>query len=352
MNRKKRQLKRNGFFDYELRMNEVKKKITPLDKLDETIPWNYFEEELEQLFSNKEIKGPGGRPPYNRLFMFKILVLQKIYNLSDEQTEFQINDRLSFQSFLGLEGGDKVPDQNTIWDFRESLNLVGGAEKLFQRFEQFLREQDVIMKEGVIVDASFVEVPRQRNSRKENAAIKKGDIPAEWEKKPRKKSQKDVDARWTKKNNVVHYGYKNHIKIDKKSKIICFYKVTSASVHDVQVVAELIRDEDKKVYGDKAYRSASIESLLKKRGIESCIHEKGSRDHPLTDLQKKKNQQRTKVRARVEHVFGFMATSMSDTISRYIGLKRTEAAIGLKNLVYNLLRYAYIKRLKLAPNIS
>lgn len=338
-----------GFFDYELRMQAVKKKSTSLDRLNEIIPWDFFADELQTLFSLRTAKGPGGKPPFDRLLMFKVLVLQRYYNLSDEQTEFQINDRLSFQSFLGLQGAEKVPDQNTIWDFRELLNEFGGVDRLFSRFDEFLSEEHVVAKEGVIVDASFVEVPRQRNSRDENLSIKAGEVPEAWDEEPDKLKQKDTDARWTKKNNVSYYGYKNHVKADSRSKLILSYKTTDASVHDSQVIEDLLNDTDGIVYADNAYRSQQIEDSLKQRGIESRIHEKGVRNKPLNEKQKAMNKEKSKVRVRVEHIFGFMDNSMKDKVSRYIGLTRTEAAVGMKNLVYNLFRYEQIVRLDLIP---
>jgi len=339
-----------GFFDYELRMQAVKKKPTSLDRLNEIIPWDLFAEELSELFSQRQPKGLGGKPPFDRLLMFKILILQRYYNLSDEQMEYQINDRLSFQAFLGIQGAQKVPDQNTIWDFRELLKELGGVDRLFARFDKFLAAENVVAKEGVIVDASFIEVPKQRNSRDENSRIKEGEIPEEWKNEPGKLKQKDTDARWTKKNNVSYYGYKNHIKVDIKSKLVRTYKVTNASVHDSQILEELLDDDDGVVYADSAYRSEGIESSLGQRGIKSRIHEKATRSKALSEKQKAANREKSKTRARVEHVFGFMENSMKDNVGRYIGTKRTEAMAGMKNLVYNLFRYEQIKRLNLVPS--
>jgi hypothetical protein len=154
---------------------------------------------LDSSFA-KEQKGMGGRPPFDRVLMFKILVLQRYYNLSDEQTEFQIKDRFSFMDFLGLSLGDKVPNEKTIWLFKENISKSGLSQKLFNIFTDTLEYNGIIAKEGSIVDASFVEVPRQRNTRDENSDIKQGAIPIEFAKKDRngkrsKLAQKDCDAR-------------------------------------------------------------------------------------------------------------------------------------------------------------
>ena len=131
--------------------------------------------------------------------MFKILILQRYYNISDDQAEYQICDRLSFMRFLGLTLADDVPDSKTIWNFRERVTDLDLAEVLFELFIKELTKLNLIIHEGKIIDASFVEVPKQRNSREENKAIKEGNIPADWQNTSHKLAQKDTDARWTKK---------------------------------------------------------------------------------------------------------------------------------------------------------
>jgi IS5 family transposase len=185
-----------------------------------------------------------GPKPYDPLLMFKILVLQRYYNLSDGQIEYQILDRLSFCRFLGLSLNDRVPDEKTIWDFRDRLVGKGLDKELFDQFAGLLEKHGLIAHEGKIIDASFVEAPRQRNTRDENKQIKEGIVPEEWEKVPNKKRQKDTDARWTKKNNETHYGYKNHAKVDNKHKLIAAYTTTDASVHDSQALDSLLDEKD------------------------------------------------------------------------------------------------------------
>lgn len=335
----------NGFFDYEVRLHSVKEKKRPLDELKSLIPWDIFRIELENILPDVTSRGLGGRPPFARLLMFKILVLQRYYQLSDAEMEFQLKDRFSFQDFVEIGSSGKIPDEKTIWLFREQLRERDGLERLFQRFDDYLNANGIIAREGTIIDASFVHVPKQRNSREENAKVKKGETPDDWEDNPNKLRQKDVDARWSKKDHLPHYGYKNHIKIDAKSKLILASAVTPSNTHDSLLLEELLDDKDKVLYADSAYRSVEMEEFLQKRGIESHIHEKGSKTRPLNATQKENNRIKSKTRARVEHIFGFMHNSMDDKISRYIGLKRTEAAVTLKNLVYNLFRYEQLVRL-------
>ncbi len=343
---KTKQKQEPGLFDYHNRMTKLSEVSSPLEKLDSRIDWEMFRPLLEEVLQQE--RGIGGRPPYDRVMMFKILVLQRYYNLSEEQTEFQINDRLTFQKFVGLTLSDDVPDKNTIWDFKEKLGASGGIEKLFKRFERHLRDAGLVGQEGKIVDASFVDVPRQRNSREENEAIKKGAVPLDFGKNKNKLSQKDTDARWTKKGNEVHYGYKDHVKADRKSKLIEDYVVTDASVHDSQVTDDLTERGDVELHADSAYKGDDIEKKLKEKEIKSQIHDRAYRNHPLSEEQKRTNREKSKIRVRVEHIFGFVTNSMRDGFKmRSIGLKRISAGIGLINLVYNFARYEQIMRLSI-----
>ena len=203
-----------GLFDYEDQLKKINAHQPPLNKLDKVIDWEMFRNPIEEALY-VEPKAPGGRPHFDRLMMFKILILQKYYNLSDEQTEFQIKDRLSFMQFLGLQIGDKVPDEKTIWLFKEQLKEKKFAKDLFSLFTQQLLGQGIVAKEGSIVDASFVDVPRQHNTREENAGIKKGAIPLEFGKNPNRLCQKDTDASWMTKCGERHFGYKDHVNVDR-----------------------------------------------------------------------------------------------------------------------------------------
>jgi IS5 family transposase len=277
--------------------------------------------------------------------MFKILLLQQWYCMADDKAEYQINDRLSFQRFLGLSLGSKVPDAKTIWAFRERLVKSGAEKTLFSLFTEQMERKGIITRSGSIVDASFVEAPRQRNSRDENERIKSGEIPKEWKKSPHKLCQKDTDARWTKKNNETYYGYKNHVKVDKTSKLIVTYSVTDASVHDSREIVGLVEEQDQELYADSAYVGKELhkEICTKSKNIKLKIHEKGYRDHPLTEEQKNSNREKSRIRARVEHVFGHMTQSMSGLLVRSIGKYRARCAVGLQNLAYNLSRYKYLR---------
>ena len=337
-----------GLFDYESRLQKLERGPDPLARLNARIGWKIFRQDLERAVA-KEARGPGGRPRHDVVMMFKVLVLQRDDNLSDEQTEYQINDRLSFQKFLGLTWSDAVPDQNTIWLFREVLIRRGQVKQLFRRFEKHLHEAGLMGHEGKMIEASCVDVPRQRNSREENAEIKQGTVPESFPQHENRLEQKDVAARWAKKGEAVHDGYKNHVKADQITKLIEDDEVTDASVHDSQVLEDLVEADDGMVYADSAYTGDAIEAILKEHGVTGEMCEKGYRNHPLTKAQKKRNRKKSTIRVRVEHIFGFMTNTMKDGLNmRWIGMPRITAGIGLLNLVYNLARYEQILRLKLA----
>lgn len=206
-------LKQYTFFTGNGPLDALIQKNDPLAELESYIDFEIFRPALYAAANKVEHKGPGGRPRWDLLLMFKVLVLQRIYNLSDEKTEYHIRDSLSFHRFLRLEVGDRVPDSRTIWLFRENLMKSGVIKELFDLFNSKLLERGVITQEGTLVDASFVTVPKQRNTREKNNLISKGETPSDWEKQPRKEAQKDTDARWTKKGLESYYGYKNHVKV-------------------------------------------------------------------------------------------------------------------------------------------
>lgn len=337
-----------GLFGEEFRLQKLSKQGDPLERLNSVIKWELFEPILTQT-ENKEKKSNAGAKPYSPLLMFKILLLQRYYNLSDGQIEYQILDRLSFCRFLGLTLNDKVPDEKTVWDFRERLTELELEKELFNLFNSKLEENDLIAHEGKIIDASFVEMPRQRNSRAENKHIKEtGTAPEAWDAKPNKKRQKDIDARWTKKNHENHFGYKDHAKVDNKHKFIDKYKVTDASVHDSQPLDDLLDEETdigKDLWADSAYTGEKQDNTIDKYEMNNKVCEKGTRNNPLTEEQKANNREKSKTRSRVEHVFGFIEGSMNRFKLNCIGIKRATTAIGLINLTYNLFRYEQLVRL-------
>lgn len=336
-------MKQPGFFDVAERKQKLLKTRDFLKRINAIVEWEEFRPLLDAALKRSD-RAKGGRPPFDAILMFKVLVLQALYNLSDEQTEYQILDRFSFMEFLGLELHDTVPDARTVWLFREQLVEAHAVEKLFGRFDTMLAGHGFAASGGQIVDATFVEAPRQRNSRDDNEKIKNGEVPADWSQK--KKAHKDTDARWTKKNNTSFYGYKNHANVDNKHKIIRRYKTTDASVHDSQELDNVLDpgNDSQDTWADSAYRSEEQEARLKEKGCTSHIHERKYRNKPLTPEQEASNKEKSRIRARVEHVFGHIETSMHGCYVRTIGIARANAKIGMECLAYNISRFTFLMR--------
>lgn len=342
-----------GFFDLNRRYEGLDAKNDPLAALAVLVPWETFRAPLQSALTGHGLrrtaadrKSAAGRKPWDAVLIFKTLVVQALYNLSDEQMEYQLRDRLSFMRFLGLGLEDRVPDATTLWLYREALAKAGLVEQLFDAFDGYLRARGYLAMGGQIIDATIVAAPKQHNHRDENAAIKAGRTPPEWEATPAKRRQKDTDARWTSKHGRSFYGYKNHVSVDRRHKLVRRYTVTDAARHDSQEVGAVLDPDNTAadVWADSAYRSAGIETALAGRGLRSRIHRRAARKRPLSPREQQGNATRSRVRARVEHVFGHQASAMGGKFVRTIGLVRARAKIGMQNLVYNMRRFAFLER--------
>jgi transposase, IS5 family len=342
-----------GFFDLLHRYEGLDAKSDPLVAILAAVPFELFRVKLKTALvkgglrkAATDRKSAAGRKPWDEVLIFKALVLQALYNLSDDQMEYQLRDRLSFMRFVGLGLEDAVPDAKTLWLYREALGKAGAVEGLFNQFDTYLKAKGYLAMGGQIIDATIVPAPRQRNSRDDNATVKAGETPAAWEAHPAKNRQKDKDARWTKKHGKSHFGYKNHINIDRLHKLVRRYVVSTASVHDSQKLEDVLDPDNTAsgVWADSAYRSKETEEMLAERAIKSHIHRRGSRGKPLTPRQEAANKTRSKVRARVEHVFGTQHSSMGGKFVRTIGLARARVKIGMQNLAYNMRRLVVLER--------
>ena len=330
-----------GFFYLDERFAKLDGIGDPLVKIKTAVDWEGFRGVLEAS-SEKPRRSNAGRKAFDAVLMFKILVLQHLYNLSDDQTEYKIRDRYSFCRFLDLTPEDRVPDAKTLWRFREGLKSASVFDALFAELALQIAAEGYIARKGQIVDASLVAAPKQRNTREENRQIKEGERPEGWSEAKRR--QKYVQARWTKKNDVSHYGYKNHISVDNEFKLIRGWAVSDAALHDSQVFEEMLDESNTSadVWADSAYRSADQEKQLKSAGWRSHVHRKGQKNKPLSGRAQQANRRRSKVRARVEHVFA-QHEAMGGMLVRTIGLLRARVKIGMKNLVYNLRRLSWLK---------
>jgi len=335
-------------FGADIQLDRLSKLGDPLERINATIDWEIFRHSIRKRVRKPDYS-KGGRPPIDEILMFKITLLQDWNNMSDDSAEYLVNCRLDWQRFLGMELGEKSPDAKTLWLFKEQLGK-DGLRELFDLFNQNLNAMGVVKREGSLVDATFVDVPKQRNSRDENKKIKNGEVPEDWQapENAHKLAQKDTDARWTKKGNETHYGYKDHVKVDKSSKVIVDFSVTSANVHDINEFEGIIDANDKEAWLDSAYASAEHVARIIEKYPDIILHicEKGYKSNPLTEAQKESNREKSRVRARVEHVFGYMARFMGGITIRTIGIDRAEREICGMNLAYNIKRAVFLLRAK------
>jgi len=341
-------LRQIQMYGADVQLERLTKLGDPLERINEAIDWEMFRPTIVKRI-RKEDYSKGGRPPKDEILMFKITLLQDWNNISDDSAEFMINDRLSFQRFLGMELGEKSPDAKTIWLFKEQLGK-DGLRELFDLFNEKLTTLGVVKREGSLVDATFVDVPRQRNTKEENKTIKEGEVPKDWQtpENINKLEQKDTDARWTKKGNEFHFGYKDHVKVDEKSKIIVDFTVTSANIHDVDEFEGLIDITDTEAWLDAGYASAEHIARIKEKYPHIILHicERAYRNKPLTAEQKESNRVKSKVRARVEHVFGYITRFMGGITIRTIGIERAKREICGMNLAYNIKRAVFLTTAK------
>jgi transposase, IS5 family len=350
-----------GFFDVDDRLKRLSDLGDRLEGFRAAVDFELFRAELNVALGYSD-GSEGGRPPFDPVMMFKILVIQATNNVSDERAEFLINDRLSFMRFLGLGLADRVPDARTIWLFREKLTKADAIKTLFQRFDATLRQAGYIAMSGQIVDASLIAAPRQHNSEDEKQAIKGGRIPKDWKDKPAKLRQKDRDARWTVKFSkakprddgsmppvdlaIPLFGYQNHVSIDCGFGFIRRWTATDAAAYEGRRLREGLLDKSNTasgVWADTAYRSAANEAFLIRNDFVSHIHRKKPKGRIMPEATRRANNAKSTIRSRIEHVFAEQKERM-DLFIRTVGIARATTKIGLANLVYNIKRLIFLRR--------
>ncbi len=346
-----------GFFDTDERLRALSAAGDPLERLAGVINFELFRAELEAALPRAD-RSRGGRPPYDAVLMFRLLVLQTLYTLSDEQTEYQLRDRLSFMRFAGLALHDPVPDAKTIWLYREQLTRVGALGRAFERFDAMLCERGYLAMAGQIVDATVIEARRPRLTRDEKQIVRDGGTPDGWSKA--RTRQIDRDGRWTIKRGrkqappegaprqaaeiaVPVFGYKNHVGIDRAHGFIRRFTVTHAARHDGSQLGAVLDPDNtaSDVWADTAYRSKANLALIARRGLTPQFQRAKPRGRPMPPHIARGNATRARVRSRIEHVFAAEKRRMG-LVVRTIGLLRATAKITLANLAYNMRRLVWI----------
>lgn len=292
--------------------------------------------------SPRPVSLQGGRPPFPTETMVRILVLKRLYNLSDEQMEYQLLDRMSYKRFCRLAHATNIPDRTTVWTFEKRIGEAG-AKALFDGVSAQLLKKGFIARGGQIIDATLVPAPKQHHSRGEKALIDQGATPASWH--PAKRRQKDLDATWTKKHGKSHFGYKLSINVDKKYKFIRKIETGTASTHDSQHFGNVFDtgNTSRDVYADRGYPSDERAAWLRENGFRNRIQRKGKRNKPLSAAQQRRNHRIAKTRARVEHVFAAIE-QMGGKLIRTVGQARANFAMTMMAACYNLKRVVYFRK--------
>lgn len=321
-----------------------------LQELDEHIDFTALASAVDKA-APRPSHAKGGRPPFPSELMVRVLVVQQMFNLSDEQMEYQLLDRLSFQRFVGLRQSSQIPDRTTIWTFKERLIKAEASDSIFEAVNQQLATEGYVARGGQMIDASIVPAPTQHVSRNEKAQIKEQAMPLDWS--PEKRRQKDVDATWTKKHGKSFFGFKLSASTDNRYKVIRKIKVSTASAHDTLHLDEVLDSSNtsRDIYADKGYADREREERLKESGWRPHIQRKARQGKPVSECQKRRNKRIATTRVRVEHPFASLA-QMGGKLVRSIGLERATLHLHWKAATYNMRRMCYLKTAEVAPLYS
>lgn len=305
-----------------------------LKRIAELVAWK----ELERLLAGLR-SGVMGPPAYPALALFKALLLQQLYGLSDPQLEEALSDRLSFRHFLGLSLTDRVPDHSTIWRFREQLAKSGLAERAFALITGQIERSGFVLKRGTLIDATLVRAAVNA------PAPPTTPPPPDADGRPASKLVKnplDTDAAWTKKEGKYHFGYKAHIAMDEGSRIMRRVLFTPANVNESVPADRLICGDEGIVYADKAYDSNARRALLKARGIRDGIARRATRWHPICPWEVRRNELISRARAPIEPLFALLKNVHRFARARYRGLARNAGALYLAAAAMNLRRWSVL----------
>lgn len=311
-----------------------------LQRFEEIIDFGAIASEIDQAVPRSD-RSKGGRPPYPTEVMVRILIVQERFNLSDEQMEFQLLDRLSFQRFVGLRRSSQIPDRTTIWLFRERLVKAGCLDLVFESVNRQIAMAGYVARSGQMIDATLVSAPVQHVSRQEKAVIDQDAVPSDWN--GAKRRQKDTDAKWTKKHGKAYFGYKLSVSTDHRYKLMRKVKVSSANEHDTKHFDAVLDTENssRDIYADRGYADLDREKRLKGEGWRVHIQRKAKKGKPLSACQASRNRRIASKRARVEHPFATMS-QMGGKVLRCIGIERATLRLHLKAAIYNIQRMCYL----------
>lgn len=297
------------------------KKKEFLEQIERIVPWG----EWINLIKPCYYKGERGNKPYDLELMLRIYLIQNLYDLADEATVNEVIDSRAFSDFCGVESSNQVPDGDTLGRFRNLLIKNDLQEKLFKQVVELLTKRGLILKKGTIVDSTIISAP----SSTKNAS-----------------RQRDSEAHQTKKGNMYYFGFKAHIGVDDSSGLVHTVKVTPANKHDVTMTAELMHGDEERLYGDSGYLGADKRenAILKNRSgkkIKYIINRRPSQSKNLSTRAKgqikRREREKSSVRAKVEHVFAVVKKQLRYRKTRYRGLRKQTAKLNMMFALANLI---------------
>jgi IS5 family transposase len=291
-----------------------------LDRLAELVKWYRF----EKVLGHMRDEGSPGRPGYPVLVLFRALLLQSLYGLSDRELEEALKDRLSFRRFAGLSLEDEIPDHTVLNRFRNRLVEEGLLEKLFAELDRQLEKAGVILKRGTMLDATLIEAV---------SAPPKKEEPSN-----------DPDARFAKRQGKSGstFGYKAHMGVDEGSGLIRSVITTPANINDTTPADDLIRGDERSVWADAAYDTHARRARLKAEGKRPRIARRPNKYHPLPPRLKRYNRLIARRRAAVETTFATLKCRMRLNVIRYVGLTKAKAQVLMGAIAFNMRRWAAI----------
>lgn len=331
-----------GMTDY-LVLTKRKVKAQFFEQINTIVDWRQISNIINKHYSKGE--DVCGRRAYSGLILFKMGLLQTWYGLSDYEVEDRVNDSISFSKFVGLALDESVPDHSVLSRFRKELTEKKVYDKLFRELNKQLDKHKIIVKTGVIVDASIVDTPLMPKGKPTYEVCEERDATEENQSKDtlvkQVSSGTDTEARWIKKGGELRYGYKKHVVTDTEGMILGVH-TTAANVNEIANLAEVLDNaklpENIELYADKGYQSEKNTSLLKERKMKNRILKKAKKNKPLTALELKFNKMVGKIRFKVERCFGSIKRWFNGAVARYRGLEKMHTQNLMEAISYNLYR--------------
>lgn len=303
---------------------------------------------IERMINKSYQKGESatGRPSYEGIILFKMTLLQTWYGLSDYELEDQVNDRISFSRFVGIAMDGTVPDHSVISRFRTTLTKNKVYDKLLQLINQQLENKGILVKTGVLVDASVTDSPRKPKGKKEYEAVedrKENDSQDENKAVVREKIKPGVDteAKWIIKDKKIRYGYKQHTATDPEGLVLGIV-TTPANESDIKHLEDVLEVVNPAtgtwVKADKGYKSADNDEVIRRKKLKNHIMRKATKSKKLTELETKCNKLVSKIRYKIERTFGSIRSWFGGGTARYIGLDKMHTQHLMEAIAYNLYR--------------